>query len=172
MELQGIPKGERTETFYVSGPVYGHRMGPVSTLHWALGFFNEMIQLSVHLGCAMAICFCHFPFKRHFQRGEPTLWISFFILLSLSIPVYLILNFERVSTRMPFVDGVTPPDLFFGVCLVVLLLRHAGERRVSLYLWWLFVFIAYGFLGPLIPGGTQPQGYSFFPIYRSSTPFI
>jgi TRAP transporter 4TM/12TM fusion protein len=83
-------------------------------------------------------------------------------LLSLSVPVYIMMNYERIVTRMPFVDSVTGLDLFFGLVLVIGLLegcrRVAGIPLVVVAL----VFVVYGFLGPLMPGGLNHRGIPFF----------
>jgi TRAP transporter 4TM/12TM fusion protein len=145
-------------------------LGRYTAIGWALfqiytaifGFFHGMIQLPVHLAFALAICFCRFPFAKKIPKKKTYVLDLILYFLSFSIPVYIMINFERVLARMTFVDVVTSSDLFFGVILVVLLLegcrRVAGIPLVIVAV----VFIAYGFLGPLIPGGLNHRGILFF----------
>ena len=145
-------------------------LGRCTAIGWALfqlytaisGFFHGMIQLPVHLAFALAICFCQTPLAKRIPKRKTFVLDLILYLLSISVPIYLIIIFERISTRMVFVDGVTSYDLLFGVILVALLIegcrRVAGIPLVTVAV----VFIAYGFLGPLIPGGLHHRGILFF----------
>ena len=73
--------------------------------------------------------------------------------------VYVLLHSERISTRINFIDDPTTMDLFLGVVLILIVLevtrRLAG---IALTLIVLF-FIAYGFLGPWMPGALSHRGF-------------
>jgi len=74
------------------------------------------------------------------------------VVLSLAIAVYVVLNNERITSRIAFVDKVMTLDIFFGLALVLLLLE-VGRRTMGLSLIMVtLVFLGYGFLGPWIPG--------------------
>ncbi|MBI2204386.1 MAG: TRAP transporter fused permease subunit [Candidatus Rokubacteria bacterium] len=75
--------------------------------------------------------------------------------------IYMLLDYERIVTRIPFVDDVAPLDYVFGLGLVVLVLEVI--RRILGFALTLvtLVFIAYGFIGPWIPG---PLGHRGIPL--------
>ncbi|MFO7612652.1 MAG: TRAP transporter fused permease subunit, partial [Clostridia bacterium] len=60
-------------------------------------------------------------------------WV--FAALSLSVSIYIGLNFGRISSRLVFVDRVLTPDIIFGFLTIFLLIE--GTRRV---------------MGPWLPG--------------------
>ena len=72
--------------------------------------------------------------------------------------IYMLVDYERIETRIPFVDDVAPLDYVFGLGLVVLVLE-VTRRILGLALTLVTVaFIAYGFLGPWIPGALGHRG--------------
>jgi TRAP transporter 4TM/12TM fusion protein len=72
--------------------------------------------------------------------------------------IYMLVDYERIVTRIPFVDDVAPLDYVFGLGLVVLVLE-VTRRILGLALTLVTVaFIAYGFLGPWIPGALGHRG--------------
>ncbi len=144
-------------------------LGRMTAIVWAIfqlytaafGFFPGMIQLPIHVVFALAISFCLFPVKKGVPKERFYILDLGLYLLSLSIGVYIILNFERILTRMPFVDKLALLDFFFGVSLTVLLVEVC-RRMVGLALTLIaLIFVGYAFLGPLIPGSLNHRGISF-----------
>jgi len=118
-----------------------------------LGFFDQMVFLPIHVGAAMAVVFCTFPIKKDVPKERTWLLDLILCFISLSIPAYVILNLYRITTRMTFVDSVNSMDVFFGLCLVVLLIEASRRAAGIAFTTVGVVFIAYFFLGPLIPSG-------------------
>lgn len=95
------------------------------------------------------------------QAGRLRLAFDLVALVALiATGAYLIANSDRYVTRIAFVDEVTLGDKIFGTILVVYLLE--ATRRVAgtgLFIIAL-VFIAYGFLGPVMPPALFHSGMS------------
>ena len=73
---------------------------------------------------------------------------------------HVFLDYDRIVTRIPFVDDVRPLDLVLGLALVVLVLE-VTRRLLGMALTVVtIVFIAYGLLGPWIPGLLGHRGIS------------
>lgn len=71
---------------------------------------------------------------------------------------HMFLDYERIVTRIPFVDDVGPLDYMFGLALVTLALE-VTRRLLGLALTVVtLVFVAYGFGGPWIPGVLGHRG--------------
>jgi TRAP transporter 4TM/12TM fusion protein len=74
--------------------------------------------------------------------------------------LYVFLDYQRISTRMPFVDAAGTLDTVIGVALVVLVLEIT-RRILGLALTVVtLAFVAYGFLGPWLPGLLGHRGMS------------
>lgn len=83
-------------------------------------------------------------------------WIL--IILSIYIGYYIYANLDQIVFRF----GVTPSDLDFFISLAGLLLVLELTRRTSGWMlpFLAFVFVAYAFLGPYLPGILNHAGYS------------
>ncbi len=151
-----------------SGPAILLRLGRVTAIGWAafqlytaaFGFFPGMIQLPIHIAFAMALAFCRFSGTKSLPKGRIYLVDLPLYVLSLAIGLYVLLSYNRIIARIPFVDELTWLDLFFGASLVLVLLEVC-RRTVGLALTVIvIVFIAYAFLGPWIPGDLNHRGIS------------
>lgn len=123
-----------------------------------VGYLHPMILYPIHVTLAVALVFLNFPAQK---GGTPRKILDpSLALFTFAIGVYLILNFQRFSTRIPFVDLPTTMDTFLGISLVVLLLE-ACRRTVG---WSLTIiaaiFIFYGFAGQFMPGLLSHRGLS------------
>ncbi len=123
-----------------------------------VGFLHPLILYPIHVTFAVALVFLNFPVSK---GGKPLkLLDGLLVVFTFAIGVYLILNFQRFSTRIPFVDSPTRLDIFLGVALVVLLLEVC-RRIVGLSLTVIAViFIFYGFAGRAMPGLLAHRGLS------------
>jgi TRAP transporter 4TM/12TM fusion protein len=123
-----------------------------------VGFLHPLILYPVHVTFAVALVFLHNPTRAGSKAG--TLLDILLVLLTLAIGLYLLLNFERYSTRIPFVHSPTGMDIWLGIGLVILLLETC-RRTVGITLTVLACFfIAYAFAGPYMPGLLAHRGLS------------
>jgi TRAP transporter 4TM/12TM fusion protein len=135
----------------------------------ALGTFDLLIQLPVHVASAVALGFLVPPIPEsaaavaELARRRP--WLRRLdagcALLSLACAAYYVVQNARLTSRMALVDDPARGDVAVGVLFVLLLLeaarRHIGPSLVVLAL----VFVAYSFAGPHLPGFLSHGGETF-----------
>jgi len=137
---------------------------PLIAIAWSLfqvyavlvGFLHPLILYPIHVTFAVSLVFLNFPASKEKKAGK--VLDAFLVIFTFAIGLYLILNFPRFSTRIPFVHSPTSLDILFGVSLVVLLME-ASRRTVGLSLTIIaLLFIAYGFAGKYMPGLLAHRG--------------
>lgn len=123
----------------------------------AVGTLPGVLQRSVHLTFAMALCFMFYPaVKSARQRTLP--WYDLVLgAAGAYAALYVTLNHAELLAR---VGTPAPMDLVMGSVLIVLVLE--GTRRaVGLWLPAItVVFLAYAFVGPWMPELFSHRGYS------------
>jgi TRAP transporter 4TM/12TM fusion protein len=140
------------------------RPSPLIAVAWSIfqiyavliGFLHPLILYPIHVTFAIALVFLNFPVRK---GGKPIKLLDpLLVVFTFAIGIYLILNFPRFSTRIPFVHSATAMDIFLGVSLVILLLE-ACRRTVGLSLTLIaIIFIAYAFAGRYMPGLLAHRG--------------
>lgn len=127
-------------------------------VHFALfGMPHALIERPLHLVLAMAVAYLITPWKKGSRIGFIDYVLAF---LCLAVGLYILANFERITTRVPYVDEVAPMDVvvafaFLGLSIEVSR-RTLGWGLTSVVL----AFLAYGFLGPWMPGLLHHRGMS------------
>lgn len=122
------------------------------------GFFHPIFFYPIHVIFAISMVYLNFPVR----KGARALRVLDYGLVgaSFAIGTYLVSNFERYSTRIPFVHPPTTLDIICGVALVLILLeacrRIVGWSLTSVAI----VFIAYAFVGKHLPGLLAHRGLS------------
>ncbi|MFQ6111205.1 MAG: hypothetical protein ACE5LX_04135 [Nitrospinota bacterium] len=122
-------------------------------VHFALfGMPHALIERPLHLVLAMAVAYLITPWKKGSRIGFIDYVLAF---LCLAVGLYILANFERITTRVPYVDEVAPMDVvvafaFLGLSIEVSR-RTLGWGLTSVVL----AFLAYGFLGPWMPPGHE-----------------
>lgn len=123
-----------------------------------VGFLHPLIMYPIHVCFAVTLVFLCHPLSGGGKAGR--FWDIFLVALTLVIALYMVLNFSRYSTRIPFVDSPTSLDVIIGISLVALLLE-ASRRTIG---WAMviiaIVFIIYGFAGEYMPGLLAHRGLS------------
>ncbi|MGQ3414417.1 TRAP transporter fused permease subunit [Natrinema versiforme] len=121
-------------------------------LYAGLRYVNILTLTYVHVMAATSVAFALNPtsIPRLSERINSIIDIVL-VLSPVIIMGYLLMIQERVMTRIPQAHEVTTLDLFFGTLTVILLLE-ATRRIIGVALAAIAgTFIAYGFLGPLLP---------------------
>lgn len=122
------------------------------------GFTDPMILYPVHTCFGVALGFLVKPLseKDRFLRALDYLAVF----LSGCVALYTIFNFERITTRTPFVEALLPYDYVAGIILVALLTEVC--RRIVGYSLTIVgvVSIVYAFLGTHFPGLFGHRGVS------------
>jgi TRAP-type uncharacterized transport system fused permease subunit len=122
------------------------------------GFLDPMILYPIHTVIGIALGFLIKPLsvKNPILRGLDFV----FVFLIGWVGLYAIFNFERVSTRIPFVQALEPMDYAVGIILVLLLLEVC-RRTVGYSLTIVaVVFVIYAFGGSYLPGLLGHRGLS------------
>ncbi len=135
---------------------------------WA-GFYPEMIQRPLHVVFGLSLAFLIFPARRGpaAQEEGQTFWgkVAWYDVLLSSLALagglQLVWNYERLVTRIQFVDPLHPLDITAALLLIVLALE-ACRRVVG----WSLPAIAgvallYQLIGPWVPGVLRHNGISW-----------
>lgn len=122
------------------------------------GLLVATLQRSVHLTFGIVLAYLLFPFTRRESR-ERIPWHAFVLAAAAGAAAfYVTARYDQLVHR---VGAPAPVDLLFGTILIVLLLE-AVRRSIGPALAIIAALsIAYGFLGPYLPGLLAHRGYSF-----------
>jgi TRAP transporter 4TM/12TM fusion protein len=114
--------------------------------------FVSQLQRSIHLGLALALTYAIFRNEDASKGLWKRILNNVCIVLGIASVGYMTLEFDRIVSRIAFVDELYPTDYFFGIVLVLLVFeasrRVCGTAMTLLAL----IFVVYGFAGPYIPG--------------------
>jgi TRAP transporter 4TM/12TM fusion protein len=129
------------------------------------GIFDLLVQLPVHVACAVALGFLTPAAPEGRVR-----WIDGVLaVLALACSAHYVAHHERLASRMALVDDPSRMDVAVGLLLVLLLLeaarRHIGPALVILAL----AFVAYAFAGPWLPGFLSHGGVTFLKFMDQQT---
>ncbi|MCX5825214.1 MAG: TRAP transporter fused permease subunit [Deltaproteobacteria bacterium] len=96
------------------------------------GFMDPMILYPVHtvFGIAVGILAKPLSLKNRILRGLDYV----LVFLIGGVGLYMVANFERISTRTPFVQALEPLDYAVGVILVLLLLEVCRRTMVFYFI--------------------------------------
>jgi len=124
-------------------------------LYAAYAIVPAQILRAIHVGFVLFLCFLMFPAAKRFRHR--IMWFDVALsLLGVAAIAYLLADFDDFIER-----AVTPTrwDVFFGVCLVLLVLE--ATRRTSGWILTLVVmsFVVYAMVGPHLPPPWTHRGY-------------
>ena len=121
-----------------------------------MGTFDAMIQRAVHLSFGIVLVYLLCPTKRSWVKGGNVHIVDLMMaLLALIPPMYILLNYQQLILRA---GTVTPADVVIGTLGIVMVIE-AARRIVGLPIVIVVLgFIAYGFLGPYMPGPLAHRG--------------
>ncbi|MBI4561070.1 MAG: TRAP transporter permease [Candidatus Rokubacteria bacterium] len=123
----------------------------------AVGTLPGVLQRSIHLAFAMALCFLFYPVSRRArQTGVP--WYDLALAaLAAYAALYVTIHHQALIIRV----GIpTPTDTAVGFLLVLLVLE-AARRAVGIWLPAITaIFFLYAFVGPWMPELFSHRGYS------------
>jgi TRAP transporter 4TM/12TM fusion protein len=132
-----------------------------------VGFYPEMIQRPLHVVFALSLAFLIYPARGNTEKEEgQTFWgrAAWYDLvlsgLALAAGTHLVWHYERLATRIHFVDPLHPLDIAAALVLIALTLE-ACRRVVG----WSLPIIAlvsftYQLIGPWMPGLLRHTGIS------------
>lgn len=113
---------------------------------------------SLHVAMMLFMTFFLYPASKNSSRKKPTWYDILFAGLSISVALYVWINYSSFINRM---GSPNTMDIIMGTILIVMVLE--GSRRISG--WPLvilsLVFISYGLLGQYMPGIFTHRGYNW-----------
>lgn len=116
-----------------------------------------LMHRAVHTTIVMALIFLLYPMTKKSSKEKPSSLDWVFSVLSLATGAYIVFNYSELVNRAGLPTG---PDIAMGI-LIVLLVLEAGRRIAGNEIAILaIVFMAYAYLGPLLPGFISHRGYS------------
>lgn len=120
------------------------------------GTLDAMIQRCVHLSFGICLVFLLCPTKKSWVKGGRFHPIDIlFTVLAIIPPIYILVNYQQLILRA---GTVTPTDAVVGLLGMVMVLE-AARRIVGLPIVIVVLcFLAYGFLGPYMPGPLAHRG--------------
>ncbi len=128
---------------------------------------QELRQLSIFLGFAMALAFIRYPLQPNKPNSKPFIIVDLILAaLSFSLGIYIWIDYWEFIFRV----GIpTRLDIFFSILAVILVLE-ATRRTVGLPLLIIvLVFLGYTFFGHLLP---PPISHKPYGIERITTTFF
>lgn len=116
-----------------------------------------LMHRAVHTTIVMALIFLLYPMTKNSDKTKPSVLDWVFSLLSLVTGAYIVFNYSELVTRAGMPETA---DIMMGF-LIVLLVLEAGRRIAGKEIAVLaIIFMAYAYLGPLLPGFISHRGYS------------
>lgn len=119
------------------------------------------ITIPTHLCLALTVTFLYKPLAEKY--GKKWLWIIDFLLFAglLITFIYFVTNNDRLAMRVMMVDPMLPIDLFAAYFLLIAVME-AVRRTLGMNLYiFILIFIAYAFLGQLVPEPLKYAGMSW-----------
>ncbi|KYH32250.1 TRAP transporter permease [Neomoorella mulderi] len=122
------------------------------------GSLHAQVQRPIHVAFAIALVLLSKPLVKG-QKGYRWYDVAGAI-ITFACAFYLIVNYERITTRIPLVDPLYTLDIVVGLVFIVLLFE-ASRRATNLALPIIaLIFVLYGFFGHYLPGIFGHQGLS------------
>lgn len=120
------------------------------------GTLDAMIQRCVHLSFGICLVFLLCPTKKSWVKGGRFHPLDLLLtVLAVIPPLYILVNYQQLILRA---GTVTPTDAVVGLLGIVMVLE-AARRIVGLPIVIVVLcFLAYGFLGPYMPGPLAHRG--------------
>ncbi|MBU3653292.1 MAG: TRAP transporter fused permease subunit [Limnohabitans sp.] len=124
-------------------------------LYTAYAIVPTQVLRPVHVGLVLFLCFLMFPIGARF-RHRIMWWDWVAAALSIAVVWYLIQGGDDFTDRNTLPNSL---DVFFGVCLIVLVLE--GMRRTNGWVMPIITlaFMAYALAGPMLPAPWTHKGY-------------
>lgn len=124
-------------------------------LYTAYAIVPTQILRPLHVGMVLFLCFLMFPVSARY-RHRIMLWDGVAALLSVAVVWYLIQGGDDFTDRNTMPENW---DIFFGVCLIVLIMEAMRRTNGWIMPVITLAFMAYAMLGPWLPAPWTHKGY-------------
>lgn len=125
------------------------------------GVFESILQRSTHLGFALILVFAIYRPSSKATKSEEIPWYDWlFIVLSIGVYSYFVINAEEISSRMSYIEKLTTMEIAIGIIAGILLIeatrRVIGKALVII----IAVALVYGIWGHLFSGTLSHREFS------------
>ena len=124
-------------------------------LYAAIEIVPAQVLRPVHVGWTLLLVFLLFPIAARY-RNRLMWWDVVCAALGVATIVYLLAGGDDIWDRNTLPSQA---DMFFGVTFVLLVLEAVRRTSGWIMLFVIGLFLAYGFLGPWLPGQWAHRGY-------------
>jgi len=125
------------------------------------GTFHLRIQRATLLMIVLPLIFLRVPLNKKSPLDSVT-WADILLaVLAMASFAYILIDHERMITRMKYADPVLPLDHVFGTLSLVLVLEATRRTLGWILVITTVIFIGYAFAGPHAPGILSHPGTSY-----------
>jgi len=117
-----------------------------------VGILQPRLQRGAHLLFLLPAAFLLFPATKKSPRDRFTLVDVVLAVLAALPPIYLMLNNDMLSTRLEFIDPVSPVQIVLGLINIVLILEALRRAVAPAMAILVLSVIGYLYLAPFLPG--------------------
>lgn len=119
------------------------------------GTIPYIIGIPVHLCFALTLVFLYNPIDKKNPKLKPLRFIDYIIFAAIAfIFAYFITNGARLEDRLAYLDPVLPIDIAVCFILMIILLEATRRSLGLIFIGFIFICIAYLWLGKYLPRGT------------------
>lgn len=127
----------------------------------SVGIYQARIQRGIHLLFLLPAAFLLFPARKKSPPGKVGISNTILAALATLPPLYIVINADRLTERLEFVDPVLPVEIVLGALMIVLLLEAVRRAVVPAMAVLIAVFFVYMYAAPYLPGVFYAKPTSF-----------
>lgn len=119
------------------------------------GTISYIIGIPIHLCFALALTFLYNPIDKKNPKLKSFKFVDYLLYAMIAaVLVYFLINGERLENRMAYLDPVYTLDIVMCFLLLIVLLEATRRTLGMVFLVFIFICIAYLWLGKYLPRGT------------------
>ncbi len=127
----------------------------------SVGIYQARIQRGIHLMFLLPAAFLLFPARKKSPPGKIGVLNTILAALAVLPPLYIVINADRLTERLEFVDPVLPIEMVLGALMIVLLLEAVRRAVVPAMAALIALFFAYTYAAPYLSGVFYAKPTSF-----------
>lgn len=123
-----------------------------------IGTIEAITFRAIHAAILLIFCFLLYPAtrKENRKRSKPSIFDFILIAFTIFVFAYFVMNYNRIALTGGF---VTDFENIIGL-IAIILVFFAAKRATGGLVWLTAIFLAYNFLGRMIPGTLGHGGFS------------
>lgn len=123
-----------------------------------IGTIEAITFRAIHAAILLVFCFLLYPatMKENRKRNQPSIFDFILIAFTLVVFTYFVQNYNKIALSGGFVSDFENIIGFIAIILVF----FAAKRATGGLVWLSAIFVAYNFLGRMVPGTLGHGGFS------------